>query len=354
MTLDFIDKFTSSGTIVSLNSGQLLLGWGARCYFTDPTSNDEYYFYFNDFFLKKEKPWFQHKFTTILSIEEFADLLNKKKIQTPSQLSWKELGSNFFSTSFHDLVDKYLSSGDLEKGVPYTFQIAKGVMDSNRLTGSLKELTSNALLSNLYLYGSWNASHGILGGTPELLFRKSAETPFKVETLACAGTIKCNVSEKVILSDIKEIREHQIVVNGIKEALQGHGRVSERKMVVAHFPHLSHLFTPIDLEAKNILSFHTLINLLHPTPALGTYPKKNGIDWLEKLQQQVDRMNFGAPVGYVTGEESACYVAIRNMQWKKNQIFLGAGCGVVKESVIEKEWKEILLKLNSIKKMLAL
>lgn len=354
MILDFIEKFTSTGTIVSLNSGQLLLGWGSRRYFRKPTSNDEYYFYLNDFFLKKKKPWFQHQFTTTLCMEEFVDLLNKKKFETPSKLSWEKLDPYFFSTSFRELVNEYLSTRNLEKGVPYAFQKAKGSMNSNRLSNSLKKLASNAFLSKIYLYGTWGNSHGILGGTPELLFRKSSKAPLKVETLACAGTIKCNVNENVILSDLKEVREHQIVVNGIKEALQGYGKISERKMIVAHFPHLSHLFTPIDLDGKNILSFDDLIGLLHPTPALGTYPKKNGIDWLEKLQQQVDRMHFGAPVGYIKGEEAACYVAIRNMQWKKNQIFLGAGCGVVKESVVEKEWKEIILKLNSIKKMLAL
>jgi isochorismate synthase EntC len=42
------------------------------------------------------------------------------------------------------------------------------------------------------------------------------------------------------------------------------------------------------------------------------------------------------------------------VQWGKDQMQIAAGCGVVADSVCDKEWNEINLKLKAVKEMLAL
>ena len=92
---------------------------------------------------------------------------------------------------------------------------------------------------------------------------------------------------------------------------------------------------------------------MHPTPALGAFPRRPGMEWLKEYQQKIDRRRFGAPVGYAIEDAQAkCYVAIRNVQWTKNQMLLAAGCGIVATSQYDAEWAEIKLKLQAIKEML--
>jgi menaquinone-specific isochorismate synthase len=47
-------------------------------------------------------------------------------------------------------------------------------------------------------------------------------------------------------------------------------------------------------------------------------------------------------------------VAIRNAQWFEGSIHIGAGCGIVPQSLLKNEWKEIQLKMQSIKNILGL
>jgi menaquinone-specific isochorismate synthase len=62
---------------------------------------------------------------------------------------------------------------------------------------------------------------------------------------------------------------------------------------------------------------------------------------------------FSIPTGQGTSE-TLCLVAIRNMQWDENGSRMGAGCGIVKESLPEREWQEVQQKLSSIQIMLGL
>jgi menaquinone-specific isochorismate synthase len=108
------------------------------------------------------------------------------------------------------------------------------------------------------------------------------------------------------------------------------------------------------VKLQQAVTTDQVTQLIHPTPALGAYPRVEGMKWLREFDREMPRERFGAPVGYTRKGESTCYVAIRNVQWKDFQLKLGAGCGIVPASQFESEWNEILLKLKSIKNILAL
>jgi menaquinone-specific isochorismate synthase len=97
---------------------------------------------------------------------------------------------------------------------------------------------------------------------------------------------------------------------------------------------------------------------LHPTPALGVAPRNYGYQWMKALPEQSERQLFGAPICFTfkkQGSEqvqSVSLVMIRSVFWSRNFVQVFAGCGIVRESILEKEWQELLAKLDSVDKML--
>lgn len=353
--MDFLADFLQCGTIFSYGGKDLLIGWGRRRWCQQPDQTAPFSFYFPDFFLRESNPWFTHRSTMTLSIDELSRRLSSLPMEKRENFSWEEPDKPLYSQFFYDLKDKFLKRGLLQKGVPFTVAVAKRSLQPSDLLSALLSLLKVCKESPSHLYGFWEKGSGILGATPEQLFTKSGGSK-EVETVACAGTCSSEDGVLQFLNDPKESSEHAIVIEGIKESLSPLGLIEVHDRQVLHLPNLKHLYTPITFQPRKELHFVDLVRALHPTPALGAYPKSAGEQWLRSIEGAVDRKRFGAPAGFVEkgrGKER-CLVAIRNMQWEEKQIAIYAGGGVVLQSELEREWKEIELKLQSIKKMLAL
>jgi isochorismate synthase EntC len=253
-----------------------------------------------------------------------------------------------------DQILKEFSKGNLQKAVPYLFAHSQDHMTCSQLCRSLTNCLHFLKESSGYIYGHWNAQKGVLGLTPELLFSHSKKKPFIVNTMALAGT--CAIGEEAIFTeDEKDHKEHQFVIQGIQQSLKKIGKVTLGEKQVIRLPTLFHLMTPIDIHLTHDFHFDTMVHALHPTPALGAFPPNRQWEWLKKYQIHIPRLHYGAPIGYIdcTREYSQCVVGIRNIQWNTTGMHIGAGCGVIQESLFEKEWKEIQLKIYSIRKLLA-
>lgn len=346
-----ITDFLKSGALMSCGKGSIAIAWGRRKWASSPELLPSPQFYFPDFFLHSQEPWFSCEHNRIISIREFLERLSTQTHPLPPiqwQIPYKEL----FQATFQELKVKF-QQNELRKAVPFIFARGEGSMQNERLHTCLKSLVTYALRSPVFLYGFWDETEGMLGATPELLFEQETKGENRVKTVACAGTKSAATSSAELLNDPKERAEHALVVEGIRESLSQLGEVSVGERRVAVLPTLKHLLTPIELKGRFV--FSQLVRALHPTPALGAFPKEAGERWLRSYEQQITRKRFGAPVGCMTVEGSLyCYVGIRNIQWEKHNLFLGAGCGVVPESQCEKEWQEIELKLRAIREMLSL
>lgn len=339
------DKFLKCGAIVDTGKGTCIIGWGKRTWLDKPS--EDITFYFPDFFLSSIQPWFTHEFTAEFTKDELLELL-KQPISHHS-ISWKNSAKPQFQQTFESLQLK-IKSGILQKAVPYIFEEAIGELKGYKLSQSLQSLLIYATKHPVYPYGFWNEHEGMLGATPELLFRI---TGILLETVACAGTSNLEEADH-ILQDAKQLHEHNLVLEGIRESLSGLGEFKKGETFVQKYTNLCHLITPISVKLNTFVTDDQATQLLHPTPALGAYPREEGMKWLREFNQVMPRDRFGAPVGYARPSESTCYVAIRNVQWKEEKLKLGAGCGIVPASQVESEWNEILLKIKSIKDILAL
>jgi menaquinone-specific isochorismate synthase len=201
------------------------------------------------------------------------------------------------------------------------------------------------------VYGHWSPTAGMLGATPEILFRAAG---CRVETAAIAST-RPRAAAAELLTDRKELAEHRAVVDDIEEALRPFGQVDVGPRDVLYLPTLAHLRTALSVEAERAPGFAALVKALHPTAALGVAPRAAGLGLLCALDRDVGRRRFGGPIGVDWPDGRAtCLVAIRGVQWEGTNLLLAAGGGVIARSRPDPEWEELSLKRAAVKDMLGL
>ena len=151
-----------------------------------------------------------------------------------------------------------------------------------------------------------------------------------------------------LMKSDKDRSEHQYVVHAIDSSLQPFSyRVEHPKQPrVKKLQNVQHLFTPISASIKDGVQIHELIEKLHPTPAVGGFPKVQSTRHIQQIEQ-IERGWYSAPIGWFNlngcGEFA---VAIRSALLHKNRAWLYAGCGIVEDSDPETEWNETLIKFR--------
>ncbi|MEN0059932.1 MAG: chorismate-binding protein [Bdellovibrio sp.] len=244
-----------------------------------------------------------------------------------------------------------ISDGVLQKTVPVVFSRSLQSVTSFERALMLRKLLDAP--PSLHVYGFWQNGEGFLGATPEVLFDYSQGV---LRTMALAGT--CPKNEKAerlsLLEDVKEMQEHQFVVEDLKHSLSGLGEVKTEGPHIFELPTLYHLKTDIEVQCRQKPGFLSLIHQLHPTPALGVAPRSAGYQWMASFPGQEGRRQFGGPFAFWGAEEAVCLVAIRNLQWNKDSAQIGSGCGVVASSELEREWRELSQKRFAVRKILGL
>lgn len=296
-------------SLVSLKGGSFLVGRGEKTYSAQPHPSLPSW-YTPDFFLTEPLPWHTHE------TYEVVDALDLKRVSSTREEPY------CFQEMFNDIT--------LTKAVAYTHQPIHNFSWESALSFLMERGR------NYFIY----ATDGILGGTPELLFDITSDG---IETVALAAT----ALNPEALQNQKEQEEHEIVVKGIQEALLPFGNLTIYPIEDCSFGKLLHLKQKLKLNAQP--EFDQLIKALHPTPALGAWPKKPGKAWLEKWEVLRPRRRFGAPFGYSFPErnESRVFVAIRCVQWNTSQAALWAGAGITDKSLFAEEKVEVLQKLSN-------
>lgn len=149
-----------------------------------------------------------------------------------------------------------------------------------------------------------------------------------------------------LLNSAKDREEHRFVVQAIDDNLKPYSNQVDhpKQPQIKKLQNVQHLFTPIRASIKEGVEIHELVQKMHPTPAVGGYPKTESVTYIQEIEQ-IDRGWYSAPVGWFNLKGSGEFaVAIRSALLHKNKAELFAGCGIVANSDPEKEWKETLLK----------
>lgn len=190
-----------------------------------------------------------------------------------------------------------------------------------------------------------------LGATPELLIRVQAN---HLQTMGLAGSIRRGATpeEDQVLADEllhspKDCHEHQLVVEAIVSGLQPiteNIAISHTK--VMQLKNIQHLHTPIEGQLKPEQDILSLLEVLHPTPALGGKPRHIALPLISQLES-LPRGWYAAPIGWIDGQLNGEFgVAIRSAVVQEQRAWVYAGAGIVAGSIAQKEWEETALKLR--------
>ncbi|QQL44505.1 chorismate-binding protein [Sulfuriroseicoccus oceanibius] len=298
-------------------------------------------FYAGDFQMTDPRPW---KVPASFWVADDLTALAKHIGETLPEISWDSPGFRQWEGVFSK-VSRDLSAGRYEKIVPAVVESGRVVSgDLDALVHRLPELPEE-----YWTYGYRVGSRGLVGATPERLFSLTGD---ELITMALAGTAPVE-RRAPFVNDPKQIREHEIVVRYLIDALDPLGEVVREKREVMSLGSIVHFRSALKVKLSESPGVDALVRRLHPTPALGVLPRN--AENLELLGEMRDRLGvpkrFGAPFGVRVGGSFHGVVGIRHICWRGTHALLPAGCGVIAESECENEWKELAIKRESVKRL---
>ncbi len=194
--------------------------------------------------------------------------------------------------------------------------------------------------------------HAFYGATPELLVQANGRT---LHTMSLAGSIRRGrtpaadetLAQELLNSD-KDLYEHAVVTDSIRRRLTP--VVSELSIpdepTVLRLGYIQHLHTPVYGRLPQPIGVLPLVEILHPTPALGGTPRHLALPYITQAEP-VPRGWYAAPVGIIDHHlDGAFAVGIRSAIAQDRRVWLHAGAGIVADSQPQKEWDETALKFR--------
>lgn len=348
--------FFDSGLVFSTKQGRILLSWGPVTESSSPLKTlNTWSFFCSDFYLKKPS-YLSFKYNIECSVKECFKYLNLSLDQKPQSL-FSDLNFLLFKTQFKQIQNQ-IQKKTITKAVPVLSQIAKNnfsLLEKKYLLKCLLDPSKPAVKQALHIYGLFLNEQAILGASPEILFSYNTETKI-LDSMALAGTHLASAKKNSLLLSEKNKTEQKLVSQYLQKALAQLGDIkhlSQSGIYETKAGSLKHLCTDFKIAVKQF-DLQKSICCLHPTPALGTAPKKDFL-FLQSLDAGGDRLKYGAPfVGISPKGDVKAVVAIRNIQWTTRDLYLFVGCGIIAKSDLQKEFQELDHKIKSVKLLLGL
>lgn len=197
----------------------------------------------------------------------------------------------------------------------------------------------NALVFFVHIPGV----HTWAGATPELFLSVDGN---HVRSVSLAGTLHPDSAENW---SEKELHEQALVTEYIRDTFlrSGFADVAVKGPETLSIGRLRHLKTSFEATRSPGNDDPAALTLrLHPTPAVGGMPKKEGTDFIRSHETH-ERLWYSGFLGRVApGGESDWYVNLRCMRLGRGEALLYAGAGITAGSVPREEWRETENKLG--------
>ena len=192
------------------------------------------------------------------------------------------------------------------------------------------------------------------GASPELLIRRTGGRAFAQPMAGSVARGSTDAEDerlaRVLTDSAKDAAEHRAVSSFVVEALRPFARsVVSRDPEVVRFTNIQHLATSVTAElrepAPDLLS---LASALHPTPAVGGWPRAAADRLIDELEG-MDRGWYAGAVGWIDGRgDGELAVALRcGLLWEDGAR-LYAGVGVMPDSDPARELEETELKFKAL------
>lgn len=195
-----------------------------------------------------------------------------------------------------------------------------------------------------------DVGNAFIGASPERLFKLERG---KLYTEALAGTRPRGATkheDKVLEDELfhsqKDRDEHQFVVDAIRSALTNYSEDVDcpGEPEIRKHKNVQHLETPITANNLNSTNIKSIVNDLHPTPAVGASPKEaiKNVSEYEPFKRGL----YASPIGIMNKKNTEWIVAIRSALVQNHEVDLYAGVGVIAESDADLEWQELNHKMS--------
>jgi menaquinone-specific isochorismate synthase len=192
------------------------------------------------------------------------------------------------------------------------------------------------------------------GASPELLVRRSGGRAY---SQPMAGSVARGSNEaeddrlaRQLEDSVKDNAEHRLVSEFVVEALRPFARsVVARPPEVVRFTNIQHLATEVTAElAEPHAEALDLAAALHPTPAVGGWPRAAADTLIDELEG-LERGWYAGAVGWIDGRGDGEFaVALRcGLLWEDGAR-LYAGVGVMPDSDPARELEETELKFKAL------
>ena len=257
-----------------------------------------------------------------------------------------EFDSNFSKEEYLQAVKKvkcYIEEGDVMQVVLAQDFSTNFDKDPFELYKAIRKLNPSP-----YMYFLNLGEFQIVGASPEILVRLENE---EVTLRPIAGTRKRGnnpkedkANEDDLLNDPKEIAEHLMLIDLGRNDV---GRVSEigtvnvtEKMIIEKYSHVMHIVSNVVGRLSAGLTSFDVLKAALPAGTLSGAPKIRAMEVINELEPS-SRGIYGGAIGYVgwNGNMDTA-IAIRTAVIKDNKIHVGAGAGIVADSIPENEWEE--------------
>ena len=151
-----------------------------------------------------------------------------------------------------------------------------------------------------------------------------------------------------LLESGKIRHEQGLVADTIIEQLEAFGTVHVGERGVRKLTNIQHLETPIEADLDGDEHVLTLVEALHPTPAMGGLPLADALATIRETES-FDRGWYASPVGWFDGDGDGEFaVGIRSGVAGGTGATLFAGNGIVADSDPDDEWDELQPKVRPI------
>ncbi|MEC9487368.1 MAG: isochorismate synthase [Prosthecochloris sp.] len=183
--------------------------------------------------------------------------------------------------------------------------------------------------------------------TPERLYRRDHD---RLLTEALAGTCSREALAedttdacRHLLNSEKDIREHRFVKDTISKELEPicTDIDMEKQVRALQLNNLVHLYTYCKARLRpECASDATVLEALHPTPAVGGVPRDKALQQIMDLEP-FSRGWYAGPVGWISRHAAEFAVGIRSALANRSTIYLFSGAGLVRGSNPASEWDEV-------------
>ena len=192
------------------------------------------------------------------------------------------------------------------------------------------------------------------GASPELLVRRSGDRAF---SQPMAGSVARGATDsederlaRQLEDSAKDAVEHRVVSEFVVDAMRPFASsVSARQPEVVRFTNIQHLATSVSAELTHPpADALELASALHPTPAVGGWPREAADNLIDELEG-MERGWYAGAVGWIDANGDGEFaVALRcGLLWEDGAR-LYAGVGVMPDSDPARELEETELKFNAL------